>query len=31
MAILEQEMQKAARQSERIENQAIRELKGIYK
>lgn len=31
MAILEQEMQKATRQSERIENQAIRELKGIYK
>ena len=31
MAILEQGMQKAARQSERIENQAIRELKGIYK
>ena len=31
MAILQNELEKATRQSERIENQAIRELKGIYK
>ena len=31
MTILQNELEKAARQSERIENQAIRQLKGIYK